>query len=51
VQADKTLVVSDIRDGQNDSIDYSSENEYERFVVPKDYFSLDMKTEFDKSDF
>lgn len=44
VQADKTLVVSDIRDGKNDSIDYSSENEYERFVVLNDYFSPDMKT-------
>ena len=42
IQADKTVVLSDIRTAENDKIDYNNENEYERDVRLEDYFSPEM---------
>jgi hypothetical protein len=39
IQADKAVVLSDIRTAENDKIDYNNENEYERDVRLEDYFS------------
>jgi hypothetical protein len=43
IQADKAVVLSDIRTAENDKIDYNNENEYERDVRLEDYFSPDIK--------
>lgn len=40
IQADKRQVASDIRDESNDSIDYSTQNMYEKFIKPENYFSV-----------
>lgn len=41
VQASKETVASDIRNSENDKIDYDNQNEYERDVDLNDYFSID----------
>lgn len=40
IQADKRQMSSDIRNESNDSIDYNTQNKYEEYVKPEDYFSL-----------
>ena len=39
IQADKDVVASDIRDEKNDSIDYNTQNEYERDINKNEYFA------------
>jgi GR25 family glycosyltransferase involved in LPS biosynthesis len=41
IQASKETVASDIRNSDNDKIDYDNQNEYERDVVSDEYFSVD----------
>ena len=41
IQASKETVASDIRNSDNDKIDYDNQNEYERDVVLDEYFSVD----------
>lgn len=41
IQADKNVVASDIRDENNDTIDYNNQNVYEQGIDLSDYFSVD----------
>jgi len=38
IQADKNRITSDIRNAENDSIDYNNDNQYECMIKPSEYF-------------